>query len=99
MHEGFTKEDNERKMSEVSEKNERSLSEVLSEVLERDYWVKVKDIAMFIDYNGGITPGEARKVSGKSAATVRRYLKMLTNTGYVVSEGNTNNSVYKRNNK
>ena len=86
IHEAFNKDVNERSLSEVNEKNERSLSEVLSEVL------KASD---FSEEKGEITPKEAEAVSGKSAATVRRYLKILVGTGYVESEGNTNNSVYK----
>ena len=32
--------------------------------------------------------------TGKSAATVRRYFKILTGTRYIVAEGSTNNMVY-----
>lgn len=39
-------------------------------------------------------PGLAKRVSGKSDTTTWRYLNILTDTGYVVSKGNTNNSVY-----
>jgi ATP-dependent DNA helicase RecG len=95
IHEGFTKAVNERNMSEVSKQNERSLSEVLSEVLKQSDFCKVEKIIKLIEEKGEITPKEAEAVSGKSAATVRRYLKMLVGTGYVQTEGNTNNSVYK----
>jgi ATP-dependent DNA helicase RecG len=95
VHEEFTKAVNERKMSEVSSQNERSLSEVLSEVLKQSDFCKVEKIIKLIEEKGEITPKEAEAVSGKSAATVRRYLKMLVGTGYVQTEGNTNNSVYK----
>lgn len=86
---------NERKLSEVNEKNERSLSEVLSGVLKASDFSKLEKLIKYIEEKGKITPKEAEVVSGKSAATVRRYLKMLVGTGYVEAVGNTNNSVYK----
>lgn len=49
-----------------------------------------------IDIKGSITPTYAREIYGKSETTIWRYLKILTETGYVVSEGSTNNKVYKR---
>ena len=82
-------------MSEVFEKNERSLSGVLSEVLKKSDFCKVERIIEFIEEKGGITSKEAERISEKSAATVRRYLKMLVETGYVEAEGNTNTSIYK----
>ena len=75
--------------------NERSLSEVLSEVLKASDFSKLEKLIKFIEEKSEITPKEAEAVSGKSAATVRRYLKILVGTGYVEAEGNTNNSVYK----
>ena len=95
IHEAFNKDVNERSLSEVNEKNERSLSEVLSEVLKASDFSKLEKLIKFIEEKGEITPKEAEAVSGKSAATVRRYLKIWVGTGYVESEGNTNNSVYK----
>ena len=80
-------------VSEAKQKNERSLKEVLKEV---DY-KKIISIAEAIDDHGKVTPTEAKKLCGKSEATTWRYLKMMMDTGYVVSEGNTNNAVYKRN--
>lgn len=91
IHEAFNKDVNERSLSEVNEKNERSLSEVLK----ASDFSKLEKLIKFIEEKGEITPKEAEAVSGKSAATVRRYLKILVGTGYVESEGNTNNSVYK----
>ncbi|MCH5250926.1 MAG: hypothetical protein J1E98_13385 [Lachnospiraceae bacterium] len=44
------------------------------------------------DYYGATEPPARCGVSCLSG-----YLKMMMNTGYVVSEGNTNNAVYKRN--
>lgn len=95
IHEEFTKDANQSKMNEVDEKNERSLSEVLSEVLKASDFYKLEKIIKIIEEKGEITPKEAEAVSGKSAATVRRYLKMLVGTGCIEAEGKTNNAVYK----
>lgn len=99
VHEAFLKETDKRKVSEVSglnQKNERSLKEVLKEVLKEADYKKIVSIAEAIDNQGSVTPTEAKKICGKSETTTWRYLNMLTDTGYVVSEGSTNNSVYKR---
>ena len=49
IHEAFAKATNERKMSEVNEKHERSLSEVLSEVLKASDFSKLEKIIKFIE--------------------------------------------------
>ena len=104
IHEGFLKKKNEDEsastssMSEVSEfnqKNERSLSEVLSEVLKKKDFDKVKTIIAYIEENREITPKEAEDICHKSPATVRRYLKMLVETGWIEAKGNTSNLTYK----
>ena len=95
VHEGFYElEVDERKMSEVS-KNERSMSEVLSEVLKKKDFIRVENIIKHLDEKGEITPKEAEVICEKSVATVRRYLNLLVGTGYVVAEGKTNQIVYK----
>ena len=48
-----------------------------------------------MEEHGEITPKEAETITGKSAATVRRYFKMLADTRYIVAEGSTNNIVYR----
>lgn len=78
-----------------AQKNERSLSEVLSEVLSKKDFDKVAPIIKVLEEKGCVTPKEAEDVCDRSAATVRRYLGILTETGIVVSEGNTNNSIYR----
>ena len=88
IHEGFDFEN-------FAQKNERSLSEVLSEVLAQKDYNKVSTIVSFMEEHGEITPKEAETITGKSAATVRRYFKVLTDTRYIVAEGNTNNIVYR----
>uniref|UniRef100_UPI0040564EA5 ATP-binding protein n=1 Tax=Acetatifactor sp. TaxID=1872090 RepID=UPI0040564EA5 len=99
IHEGFLQEPNERSLSEVGAQNERSLSEVLSEVLKKSDFDKVKKIILYIEEKGKITPKEAEEICGKSTATVRRYLKMLAQTGYIKAEGSTSNIVYKTTDK
>ena len=59
----------------------------MSEVLKASDFSKLEKLINFIEEKGEITPKEAEAVSGKSAATARRYLKMLVGTGYVEAEG------------
>ncbi len=68
----------------------------MSEVLSKKDFDKAEKIISFIDQYGAITPRDAMEICKKSPATVRRYLKMLIESGYVISAGNTNNTVYKR---
>lgn len=99
VHKAFLRENDKQKVSEASNNNlklERSLSEVLSEVLAKNNFDKVLPIIKLLEEEGCITPKEAIEVCKKSAATVRRYLGILVDTGYIVSEGSTNNVVYKR---
>lgn len=86
----------ERREKNFAEKNERSLSEVLSEVLSKKEFEKMLPIINLLEKYENITPSMAIEVCGKSVATVRRYLKALTDTGYVVSEGSTNKVIYKK---
>ena len=73
------------------------MKEVLKEVLKEVDYKKMLSIVEAIDDHGEITLTEAKKPYGKSEATTWRYLKMMLDTGCVISEGNTNNAVYKRN--
>lgn len=70
------------------------LSGVLSGVLSKEDFNKVEVIVSYLEKNNKITPKIAEKITGKSGATVRRYLKMLVETGYVRAEGKTNNIRY-----
>ena len=72
-----------------------SLKKVSEALAQKDY-NKVSAIVGFMEKHGEITPKEAETVTGKSAATVRRYFKLLTGTRYIVAEGSTNNMVYGR---
>lgn len=82
-----------KKMSEEGE-NERKLSEVLSEVLSKKDFKKVEAIIFYLEETKSITPKIAENITGKSVATVRRYLKLLVKTGYVNMEGNTSSIRY-----
>lgn len=66
----------------------------MSEVLTQKDYNKVSTIVSFMEEHGEITPKEAETITGKSAATVRRYFKVPTDKRYIVAEGNTNNIVY-----
>ncbi len=71
--------------------NKRTLKEGLKEA---DF-KKVLQLIDYLDVNSS-TPAKAKEICGKSASTSWRYLNILTGTGYVVSEGNTNESIYKK---
>ena len=90
IREGFTPEN-----KNFGQKNDRSLTEVLTEVLTKKNYDKVLPIIKYLDKNGKITPQVAEMVIKKSKSTTYRYLTMLVNTGYVEVSGNTNNAVYK----
>lgn len=86
-------EKNERRLSEDG-KNERRLSEALSEVLTISDYKKIENIVLYLEENKSITPQIAENLTGKSASTVRRYLKMLVETGCVKVDGSTSNIRY-----
>lgn len=91
----MVKEGKKQKETNFAQKNERSLSGVLSEVLVKKDFDKVLPIIEILEENGIVTPKEAKSACGKSSAMVRRYLGLLTATGIVVAEGSTNNTVYR----
>lgn len=78
----------------VHEENERSLKEVLKEVLKENEIQKVGPIIDFLQTNGAISPKEAQQVAGKSETTVWRYLDMLVERGIIEPSGSTNNRQY-----
>lgn len=45
--------------------------------------------------NGSITPAEAKAAYGKSESATWRYLGILTGTGFIGCDGNTNQVRYK----
>ena len=85
-----------REAIDLAQKNEWSLSEVLSEVLNEKDYDKVLHLAEYLEEHEAITPREAKNIIGKSAATVRRYLNILVNAGVVNIEGSTNKVIYKK---
>lgn len=54
----------------------------MSEVLAQKDYYRVSTIFGFMEEHGEIAPKEAEAVTGKSAATMRRYFKMFTGTRY-----------------
>jgi ATP-dependent DNA helicase RecG len=80
-------------VSEV-EKTSEDLSEDVSEVLSEAEMKRVAPILAYLQENEKITPQDARRITGKSAATVRRYMNMLYNRGIIETNGNTNALVY-----
>ena len=77
-----------------AQNNERSLSEVLSEVLSGKDYVKLLPIIKYIEEYGSITPKKAEAILKKSSATVRRYLGLLVDTGMVIIKGSTTSITY-----
>ncbi|MDE6714091.1 MAG: winged helix-turn-helix transcriptional regulator, partial [Lachnospiraceae bacterium] len=61
----------------------KKMREVLSRVLNQNDYHKVRTIIDFMEEHGEITPKEAITITGKSAATVRKYLKILKDTRYI----------------
>ena len=90
IHKGF-RADNEN----FGQKNDRSLTEVLTEVLTKRSYDKLLPIIKYLDKNGKITPQAAEAITQKSKSTTYRYLSMLAETGYIEVSGNTNNTIYK----
>ena len=83
--------DFDRSVSEDADKNGRSVSEVLSE----DELKKIKPILDYLKSHETITPKEVRNLTGKSAATARRYLALLCECKILESTGNTSAVSYK----
>jgi len=79
-----------------AQKNERSLSEVMSEVLSSKDYVKLLPIIEYLEANDSITPKEAEALVNRSSATVRRYLGLLVSAKVLGSKGSTTNITYNR---
>ena len=80
-------------ISEVNE-NERSFERSLSEVMSEVELEKIMPIVKYLQEQGNISPQKARELTGKSAATVRRYLSILCERGILTASGKTNSLVY-----
>lgn len=74
--------------------NRLEFSKKIMEALSDNDYKKVKKIVEYLQKNGSVTPREAIQITGKSSSTVRRYLNILTSTGFVNVQGNTNNIRY-----
>jgi ATP-dependent DNA helicase RecG len=91
IRDGF---ETERKKS--AQKNERTLSGHLSELLASKEYDKLLPIIKHLEENDSIKPYEAEKLLGKSPATVRRYIRMLIDAKVLVHLGKANSTVYVR---
>lgn len=78
------------KDTNLIQKNERSLKEVLSQ---KDY-EKTLPIIEYLETHSSITTQTAKQVMGKSLATAWHYLQILVKVEILESDGNTNNAEY-----
>ena len=76
------------------QKNERSLKEVLKEVLSQKDYEKTLPIIEYLETNSSITTLTAKQITGKSSATAWRYIQILMKADVLEAEGNTNNAEY-----
>ena len=76
------------------QKNERSLKEVLKEVLKQKDYEKTLPIIEYLETNSTITTQTARQITGKSLATAWRYIQILIKADILEADGNTNNAEY-----
>ena len=82
------------KDTNLIQKNERSLKEVLKEVLSQKDYEKTLPIIEYLETHPSITAQTAKQVTGKSLATAWRYLQILVKVEILESDGNTNNAEY-----
>ena len=90
---------NEEEMKEdrnFNQKNERSLKEVLKEVLVAKDYEKMFPIIEYLEGNLVISTQIAEQLTGRSSATAWRYLKKLVEAGVIEPDGNTNNVGYRK---
>ena len=84
--------DFERNVSKDSKNYERSLYEDMSEAEQK----KLFPIINYLESHENLTPDVARRLTGKSAATVRRYLALLCERGMLEPNGYTNSKTYQK---
>jgi len=75
-------------------KSERTLSELLSELLTAKNYEKILPLIPHLEANDSITPKEAELLVEKSPATTRRYLGLLTDVKVLEPTGKANNTTY-----
>lgn len=91
---------NDKRVDEMKEdanfiqKNERSLKEVLKEVLNQKDFEKTLPIIEYLETKSSITTQTAKQITGKSSATAWRYLQILVKEDVLEADGNTNNAEY-----
>jgi ATP-dependent DNA helicase RecG len=79
-----------------AQKNERTLSELLSELLSQNDFEKLLPVIKHLEENDSIRPNEAESLLGKSSATARRYLGILVDADVLNKQGKANATVYVR---
>ena len=92
-----SKKNDDKKLKEESnlfQKTERSLKEVLKEVLGQKDFEKTLPIIEYLETKSSITTQKAKQITGKSSATAWRYIQILVKAGVLESDGNTNNAEY-----
>lgn len=92
-----SKKSDDKKLKEESnlfQKTERSLKEVLKEVLGQKDFEKTLPIIEYLETKSSITTQKAKQITGKSSATAWRYIQILVKAGVLESDGNTNNAEY-----
>lgn len=57
---------------------------------------KMQQILEYLRFNDTITTKKGMEATGKSEAQIRRYLKVLTDCGVVISKKTTKRNVYTR---
>lgn len=92
----FVKKNNKRMSEDANliQKNERSLKEVLKEVLSQKDFEKTLPIIDYLETNASITTQTVKQITGKSSATAWRYIQILVKADVLESDGNTNNAEY-----
>ena len=80
--------------SNLFQRNERSLKEVLKEVLSEKDYKKTLPIITYLESNSTITTQIVAEITGKSLATAWRYIQMLVKADVLEADGNTNNAEY-----
>lgn len=77
-----------------AQKNERTLSELLSELLDGKDYEKLLPVIEYLEKNDSIKPSEAESLLNKSSATARRYLGALVDAKVLEPQGKANATVY-----
>lgn len=84
-------------INDQNNKFSKDLKEKLLATLSPTEISKISPIIEYLQEKGYITPNRAQEITNKSSSTVRRYLKIMLDLGFIVVEGKTNNIVYKVN--